>query len=45
MTTPAISADSHLDLTPMPHDVCTSRVAQQWQDRAPDIMETAEGKG
>ena len=44
MTTLAISADSHMDLTYMPHDAFTSRVAQKWKDRVPYIVETSEGK-
>jgi predicted TIM-barrel fold metal-dependent hydrolase len=44
MTTSAISADSHMDLTYMPHDAFTSRVAQKWKDRVPHIVETSEGK-
>ena len=44
MTTAAISADSHMDLTYMPHDTFTERVAHKWKDRVPHIVETPEGK-
>jgi predicted TIM-barrel fold metal-dependent hydrolase len=44
MTTPAISADSHMDLTYMPHDAFTSRVAQKWRARVPHVVETSAGK-
>jgi predicted TIM-barrel fold metal-dependent hydrolase len=44
MTTPAISADSHMDLIYMPPDAFTSRVASKWKSRMPRVVETAEGK-
>ncbi len=44
MTTPAISADSHMDLVYMPHDAFTDRVSQKWRDRVPHVVGSDEGK-
>ncbi len=44
MTTPAISADSHMDLVYMPHDAFTGRVSQKWKDRVPHVVDSDEGK-
>jgi hypothetical protein len=42
MITLANSADSHMDLTSMPHDAFTGCGAQEWKDRVPHRVETWE---
>ena len=38
-----ISADGHIDLRHMPHDVFTSNAPAKWKDRVPHVIETKEG--
>jgi uncharacterized protein len=42
-TTRIISADDHMDLNVLPPDVFISRVAGEWRDEAPRVIETDEG--
>ena len=39
-----ISADSHIDLRHLPHDVFTSNAPAKWKDHVPQVVETKEGK-
>ena len=39
-----ISCDDHLDMNQLPADLWTSRMPEQFKDRAPHIEETSEGR-
>ena len=38
-----ISADDHIDMQWLPRDLWRKRVPQSWRDRAPKVVETADG--
>jgi predicted TIM-barrel fold metal-dependent hydrolase len=38
-----ISADDHIDMQWLPRDLWRNRVPQSWRDRAPKVVETADG--
>jgi len=38
-----ISADDHIDLTWLPRDLWQTRVPPQWRERAPKVVDTADG--
>jgi hypothetical protein len=38
-----ISADDHIDLQWLPKDLWQKRVPSAWRDRAPKVVETADG--
>src|SRR5262249_61471717 len=38
-----ISADDHIDLPWLPRDLWQTRVPPQWRERAPKVVDTADG--
>ena len=38
-----ISADDHIDMQWLPRDLCQKRVAPPWRERAPRVVDTADG--
>src|SRR5437870_11201924 len=38
-----ISADDHIDLQWLPKDLWQTRVPAQWRERAPKVVDTADG--
>lgn len=43
MTYRVISADSHIDLAMMPHDVLVSNAPPHWKAKKPRVVEGNEG--